>query len=152
MNEQEFIDKYIALQTREDVQQMLINVAKKQLDEIDAAQAELATQHLCELTELRAGQAIELAQLNGFGNFDWSLPVTAVVIKEVMQADVSDPDEDILDGASDSTECREILITVWASAIPGAGDPVVIRPHPGNQWRYPSAATCVTAHNPKEAA
>ena len=136
MTPEEFITEYLALQSREDVQQTLIDTAQNQLTDIDAAQAELSTQHLDELTELRAGQTIELAGKDDHGIYRWTLPPQSLRVVEVLQADVfTTEDSRLPDGGP-----TDIYITVLVSAVQGQTDSIALSPHPGRQWRYISHA------------
>ncbi len=151
MTPEEFICEYLDLDSRIGVQRTLVETVRQQLDDLEAAQADLSTAHLADLTPLRDGQAIELATRDGSGHYDWSLPVMPLVIGEVVQADVADPDDDFASDISQSERRNPpILITVWASAVPGEGDPLVLAPQPGTQWRYPEAACAATVGGGKE--
>jgi len=138
MTTEEFVNQYLALESKLDVADALKAVVQVQIDGIMADQASLATQHLDELTPLRDGQEIELALLNGFGNPDWNLPSVPMKIVEVQQVGLSDLD---LIAQGDPSAPRSLQISVWAHYNRDPASLWELEAQPGNQWRYPADST-----------
>jgi len=129
MTPEEFIEKYLELESKLDVQLTLIRTVEEERRRLSDEQMLLATAHLAELTPLRAGQTIEIACLDERGRRDWSAGGQRVCVHRVMQADV--------------TDAGLIFITVWAGDAPADPEdmPLALDPQPGSSWRYPEAST-----------
>lgn len=127
------ISKYLELESQLDVQQTLIDTAQAHYDDLMAAQAELATQHLDELSPLRDGQIIELIQQR-----------KRVQINEVQML--------IVDAETQRPEiaahCTSLSLH---DTIRGHGTKQLsLDLQPGNQWRYPTDSTAAAAAAPQE--
>jgi hypothetical protein len=137
MTPEEFKAEYMRLESALAVQEEIQRVAEERIDNLMAAQANLATQHLDELTPLRDGQDIEIGAVDTAGNADWSEAGTPMHILSVMQVDLVEADM--------PNALRRLRVTVWAPLRGSKPQSWELDTQPGAQWRYPADQTAALA-------